>query len=36
MERPFSEEEVFRTIMDMKGDKAPRQDGFSIVFYQKC
>lgn len=36
IERPFSEEEVHSCILDMKGDKAPDPDGFTISFFQRC
>ena len=31
---PFREEEVFTTLNEMDGDKAPGLDGFSIAFWQ--
>lgn len=36
IERPFSEEEVHSCILDMKEDKAPSPDGFTISFFQIC
>lgn len=35
VERLFSEE-VYSVIMNMKGDKSPGPDGFTISFFQKC
>ena len=32
LEVPFREEEVFTTINEMDGDKAPGPDGFSMAF----
>ena len=34
--REFSKEEVTQVLMEMKGDKAPRPDGFTMAFFQKC
>lgn len=34
--RPITEEEVRNALFDMYLHKAPEQDGFSAVFYQKC
>ena len=36
MEREFEEGEVWEVVRNLKGDKAPRPDGFSIGFFQKC
>ena len=30
----FSEEEVFTTLSDLNGDKAPGPDGFPMTFWQ--
>lgn len=35
IDRPFSEDEVHRLIMGIKGDKAPGPDGFTIKFFSK-
>ncbi|RVW93052.1 LINE-1 retrotransposable element ORF2 protein [Vitis vinifera] len=34
IEIPFSETEIFTTLMGMNGDKAPGPDGFTIAFWQ--
>lgn len=36
LERPFSEEEVFRTLQKMSGDKESGPDGFTMLFFQLC
>jgi hypothetical protein len=36
MEREFEEGEVWEVVRNLKGDKAPGPDGFSIGFFQKC
>ena len=36
LEREFSKEEVIQVLMEMKGDKAPGPDGFTMDFFQKC
>ena len=36
LEREFSKEELFQVLMQMEGDKAPRPDGFTMAFFQKC
>jgi hypothetical protein len=36
LERKFEEEEVFEVVKHMKGDKAPRPDGFSMDFIKAC
>ena len=36
MVRPFGEKEVSEVLMEMRGDKAPGLDGFSIAFLQHC
>jgi hypothetical protein len=32
MEREFEECEVWEVVQNFKGDKAPRPDGFSMLF----
>ena len=34
LELPFSDEEVHTALFDLNGDKAPRSDGFTTVFWQ--
>ena len=34
LELPFTEEEVFTTLNDLNGDKAPGPDGFTIAFWK--
>ena len=36
LERPFEESEIFEVIKEFNGDKSPRLDGFSMVFFQAC
>jgi hypothetical protein len=36
LERPFEEEEIFNVVSNMKGDKSPGHDGFSMAFYHAC
>ncbi len=36
LERKFEREEVFTVLKDLKGDKAPGPDGFSMAFFHKC
>lgn len=36
LEKPFSELEIQSMINDMIMDKAPKLDGFSIGFFQRC
>lgn len=36
MERSCSKDEVYSSIMSMKGDKSLGPDGFTISFFQKC
>lgn len=36
VEKSFLKEEVHKSIMSMKGDKAPGPDGFSISIFQRC
>ena len=36
LERDFSKEEVVKVLHEMKGDKAPGPDGFTMAFFQKC
>ncbi len=35
LERRFEREEVFQVLKDLKGDKAPRPDGFTLAFFSK-
>ena len=36
LEMPFSEEEIHCALMEMRGDKAPDPDGFTVAFWQEC
>jgi hypothetical protein len=36
MEREFEECEVWEVVWNFNGDKAPRLDGFTMAFFQKC
>ena len=36
LERDFSKEEVVKVLHEMKGDKAPGFEGFTMAFFQKC
>ncbi|RVW81853.1 putative mitochondrial protein [Vitis vinifera] len=36
LEMPFSEEEIHFALMEMRGDKAPGPDGFTVAFWQDC
>ena len=36
LERRFEQEEVFRVVKEMEGDKAPGPNGFSLAFYHHC
>jgi hypothetical protein len=36
LEREFEEEEVLKVVKNMKGDKAPGPDGFSMDFIKAC
>ncbi|RVX07561.1 Transposon TX1 uncharacterized 149 kDa protein [Vitis vinifera] len=36
LELPFTEEEIHFALMEMKGDKAPGPDGFTVAFWQAC
>ncbi|RVW17079.1 hypothetical protein CK203_076004 [Vitis vinifera] len=36
LEVPFSEEEIHFALMEMRGDKAPGPDGFTVAFLQDC
>ena len=36
IELPFSEVEIYATLMGMNGDKAPGPDGFTMAFWQSC
>ena len=34
LEKPFTEKEIFKALVDFKGDKAPGPDGFPMRFWQ--
>jgi hypothetical protein len=36
MEREFEKCEVLEVVRNFKGDKAPRPNGFTMAFFQKC
>lgn len=36
LKKPFSEDEVWKVLSSMKGDKVSGPDGISISFFQKC
>ena len=36
LERRFNKEEVVQVLKDLKGDKAPGPDGYTMAFFQKC
>jgi hypothetical protein len=36
LERDFVEQEMWEMVRDLNGDKAPRLDGFTMAFSQKC
>ena len=36
LEGSFSEEEVSKALSDLRGDKAPRSDGFTLAFWNFC
>ncbi|RVX00295.1 Transposon TX1 uncharacterized 149 kDa protein [Vitis vinifera] len=36
LEGHFSEEEVYKAISELGGDKAPRPDGFTLAFWKFC
>ncbi|RVW35575.1 Transposon TX1 uncharacterized 149 kDa protein [Vitis vinifera] len=36
LEMPFFEEEIHFALMEMRGDKAPGPDGFTVAFWQDC
>ena len=36
LERRFEQEEVLRVVKELKGDKAPSPDSFSLTFYHHC
>ena len=35
LDKPFSEQEIWKAICDMPSDKAPGPDGFSVLFYKQ-
>jgi hypothetical protein len=36
LERPFEEEEIFKVVISMNGDKALGLDGFPMAFFHAC
>ena len=36
LEREFEKEEIIEALMEAEGDTAPRPNGFSMAFFQKC
>ena len=36
LEKEFTREEVIRVLREMKGDKEPGPDGFTMAFFHKC
>ena len=36
LEREFEKEEILEALMEAEGDKAPRPNGFTMAFFQKC
>ena len=36
LEREFEKEEIIEALKEAEGDEAPRLDGFTMAFYQKC
>ena len=36
LEREFDKEEILAILKEAEGDKAPRLDGFTMGFFQKC
>ena len=36
LEGHFSEEEVYKAISELGGDKAPGPDGFTLAFWKFC
>ena len=36
LERRFEKDEILSVVRDMKGDKAPSPNGFSIAFFHHC
>ena len=36
LELKFEREEILQVISDLKGNKAPGPDGFTMAFYQHC
>ena len=36
LEWKFEREEILQVISDLKGNKAPGPDGFTMAFYQHC
>ncbi|KAK1276479.1 hypothetical protein QJS04_geneDACA020812 [Acorus gramineus] len=35
LDRPFSEEEIFKVVKATKGEKSPGPDGFGLIFYKR-
>jgi hypothetical protein len=36
MEHEFKEDEIWGVIQNLRADKAPGPDGFTMAFFQKC
>lgn len=36
LEKPFSHDEIKRTVFESDGENAPGPDGFTLTFYQEC
>ena len=36
LKKEYTKEEVIQVLREMKGDKAPGFDGFTMAFFQKC
>ena len=36
LEREFEKEEIIKALKVAEGDKAPRPNGFTMPFFQKC
>ena len=36
LEREYDKEEILAILKEAEGDKAPRLDGFTMGFFQKC